>query len=216
MFPGYLSKSIIGRAQEKGLVKIKIHNIRDYTLDKHHVTDEKPYGGGPGMVLKVEPIYKSLKKIISSSRIDKKYRKIILLSPQGNKFEQSTAKKYSKLKHIILIAGRYEGLDERVNELVDEQVSIGDYVLTGGELPAMAIVDAVSRLVPGVVGKEISLAEETFAKKGFIEYPQYTRPETFEYFDWEGKKKKLTVPKVLLSGDHQKIKNWRKKNSKKR
>lgn len=216
MFPGYLDKSIIGRAQKKGLVKINIHNIRDYVLDKHRVTDEKPYGGGPGMVLKVEPIYKNLKKIISGSKIDKKYRKIILLSPQGDKFEQSTAKKYSKLKHIILIAGRYEGLDERVIELVDQQVSIGDYVLTGGELPAMVIVDAITRLVPGVVGKAISLAEETFVKKGFIEYPQYTRPEVFEFEDWQGNRKRLTVPKVLLSGDHQKIKKWRGKNSKKR
>lgn len=216
MFPGYLEKSIIGRAQEKGLVKINIHNIRDYTTDKHHITDEKPYGGGPGMVLKVEPIYRCIKKITSEARIPKKDRKIILLSPQGKKFDQKTALSYKKLKQIVMIAGRYEGLDERVLKLVDEQLSIGDYVLTGGELPAMVVVDTVARLVPGVVGKEISLAEETFARKGFIEYPQYTRPEVFEYENHKGKKKSLRVPQVLLSGDHEKIKKWRKEHSKKR
>jgi tRNA (guanine37-N1)-methyltransferase len=126
------------------------------------------------------------------------------------------ARSYKKFKQIIMIAGRYEGLDERVLKIVDEQLSIGDYVLTGGELPAMVVVDTVARLVPGVVGKEISLAEETFAKKGFIEYPQYTRPEVFEFEDIDGNKKSLRVPQVLLSGDHQKIKKWRKEHSKKR
>lgn len=216
MFPGYLNKSIMGRAQQKGLIKINIHDIRKYAVDKHRITDEKPYGGGPGMVLKVEPIYRNLKQIISRSKVGSKFRKIIILSPQGKKFDQAMAKKYTKLKHIVLIAGRYEGLDERINKLVDEQISIGDYVLTGGELPAMVMIDAIARLVPGVVGKEISLAEETFARKGFIEYPQYTRPDKFQYVDWQGIKKTASVPRVLLSGDHKKIKIWREKHSKKR
>lgn len=215
MFPGYFNESIIARAQKKRLVKINIHNIRDYTADKHRTVDEKPYGGGPGMVLKVEPIYKCLRKIISKNKGGKNInRKIILLSPQGKTFDQKTAKSCAKLDQIILICGRYEGFDERVRQLVDEQISIGNYVLTGGELPAMVLTDAITRLVPGVLGKEISLAEETFAKKGYIEYPQYTRPEILEFIDWQGNKKASKVPKVLLSGNHIEIKKWREKHSK--
>ena len=212
MFPCYLSESIIGRAQKKRLVKINIHNIRDYAMDRHKTVDDKPYGGGPGMILKVEPIYRCLRKIVKREK-KKSRRKIILLSPQGRTFSQKMARRFSELDQIVLICGRYEGFDERVRKLVDEQVSIGDYVLTGGELPAMVLVDAVTRLVPGVVGKEISLAEETFAKKGYIEYPQYTRPDIFEFIDRSGKKRKLGVPKILLSGDHEKIKEWRGKHT---
>jgi tRNA (guanine37-N1)-methyltransferase len=215
MFPGYLDESIVGRAQKKKQVKINIYNIRDYAADKYKTVDGKPYGGGPGMILKVDSIYRCLRRIVGREK-KKLQRKIILLSPQGKTFDQKTAEKFSKLDQIVLICGRYEGFDERVRRLVDEQVSIGDYVLTGGELPAMVLVDAVTRLVPGVVGKEISLAEETFAKKGYIEYPQYTRPEVFEFEDWDGKKKKLRVPEVLLSGDHKKIKEWREKQVKKK
>ena len=213
MFPGYLDQSIIGRAQQKKLVKINLHNFRDFAVDKHHTVDDTPYGGGPGMVLKVTPIYRCLKKI---TRVRKAKRRIILLTPQGKTFTQSMARRLSKLDQIVLICGRYEGFDERVRSLVDEQVSVGDYVLTGGELPAMTIIDAVTRLVPGVVGKKISLAEETFAKKGYIEYPQYTRPEIFKYPGRNKKIKVLKVPEVLLSGDHQKIKQWRNKLAKKR
>lgn len=213
MFPGYLDRSIIGRAQKKKLVKIRLHNFRDQAADKHKVVDDSSYGGGPGMVLKVEPIYRCLQKI---TRVKKKKRKIVLLSPQGKTFDQPMARRFSKLDQIVLICGRYEGFDERVRKLVDEQVSVGDYVLTGGELPAMTIVDAVTRLVPGVVGQESSLAEETFMKKGYIEYPQYTRPEEFKC-ERRGKKSEvLKVPKVLLSGDHRKIGEWRKKQAKKR
>lgn len=209
MFPGYLDESIIGRAQKKKLVKIRLHNFRDYATDKHKTVDDSPYGGGPGMVLKVEPIYRCLQKV---TRAKKKKRKIVLLTPQGKTFDQPMARRFSKLDQIVLICGRYEGFDERVRGLVDEQVSIGDYVLTGGELPAMVIVDTVARLVPGVVGKKISLAEETFAQKGYIEYPQYTRPEESKY-KRQGKVTKAKVPPVLLSGDHKKIAEWREKNT---
>ncbi|MFH2104749.1 MAG: tRNA (guanosine(37)-N1)-methyltransferase TrmD [Parcubacteria group bacterium] len=213
MFPGYLNESIIGRAQKKKLVKINTHNFRDYATDKHKTVDDSPYGGGPGMVLKVEPIFRCLQKI---TRAKKKKRKIILLTPQGKTFDQPMARRFSKLDQIVLICGRYEGFDERVRKLVDEQVSIGDYVLTGGELPAMTIVDTVTRLVPGVVGQEASLTEETFAKKGYVEYPQYTRPETFKCKVRQQKAETLKVPPVLLSGDHKKIGEWREKRAKKR
>ncbi|NQV13463.1 MAG: tRNA (guanosine(37)-N1)-methyltransferase TrmD [Parcubacteria group bacterium] len=210
MFPGYLNESIIGRAQKKKLVKINQHNFRDYATDKHKTVDDSPYGGGPGMVLKVEPIYRCLQKI---TRAKKKKRKIILLTPQGKTFDQPMARRLAKLDQLVLICGRYEGFDERVRSLVDEQVSVGDYVLTGGELPAMTIVDAVTRLVPGVVGEEASLVEETFAKKGYIEYPQYTRPEKFKCKIRQQKAEILKTPEILLSGDHRKIKEWRGKQA---
>jgi len=210
MFPGYLNESIIGRAQKKKLVKINQHNFRDYATDKHKTVDDSPYGGGQGMVLKVEPIYRCLQKI---TRAKKKKRKIILLTPQGKTFDQPMARRLAKLDQLVLICGRYEGFDERVRSLVDEQVSVGDYVLTGGELPAMTIVDAVTRLVPGVVGEEASLVEETFAKKGYIEYPQYTRPEKFKCKIRQQKAEILKTPEILLSGDHRKIKEWRGKQA---
>lgn len=191
IFDSYFNESIIKRAQNKKLVKINIHNLRDYTSDKHKTVDDSPYGGGPGMVMKIEPIFKAVKRIKG-----KKKAKVILFSAKGNKFDQKMAKRFSKLDKLVLICGRYEGVDERVAKYIaDEEVSIGDYVLTGGEIPAMIVVDAVSRLIPGVLGKEESLEE----KKG--SYPVYTRPEDFN---------KWRVPKVLLSGDHKKIKIWRK------
>lgn len=212
IFDSYLNESILKRAQKKGLIKIKIHNLRDYTSDKRRTVDDRPYGGGPGMLLKVEPIYKALQSLKSKS-------KIILLDPAGKKFNQKMAKQLSKLDRLILICGRYEGFDERVKKFVDENVSIGDYVLSGGELPAMVITEAVSRLIPGVIGKTESLKEETFSElinlktyklKNYIEYPQYTRPEIFTLG-----KKKLKVPQVLLSGDHKKIWEWKNKHVKK-
>jgi len=202
-FDSYLNESILKRAQKKGLIKIKIHNLRDYTDNKHKTVDDRPYGGGPGMLLKVEPIYKALKSIKSST----KGAKIILLDPAGKKFDQKMAKKLSKQDRLIFICGRYEGFDERVKKFVDESISIGDYVLSGGELPAMVILEAVSRHLPGVIGHEQALDEETFSKdKDYIEYPQYTRPEVF---------KNMKVPQVLLGGNHQKIKEWRGKHRKK-
>ena len=203
IFASYFQESIIKRAQKNKLVKINIHNLRDWTSDKHKSVDDKPFGGGAGMVLKVEPIYRAVKKL------KKKNSKVILLSAKGKKFDQKMARKFSKLEQIILICGRYEGVDERVaKHVADEEISIGDYVLTGGELPAMIITDAVARLVPNVISKE-SLNEESFQADGSLEYPQYTRPEVFSI-----KEKSWKVPKILLSGNHKKIADWQAKQKK--
>jgi len=211
IFYSYFSESIIKRAQQKKLVKINIHNLRDFTSDKHKSVDDSPYGGGPGMVMKIEPIFKAVKKIKKNKKT-----KIILFSPKGKKFNQKIAKRFSKLDQLIIICGRYEGVDERVAKYIaDEEVSIGDYILTGGEIPAMVIVDAISRLIPGVIAIE-SLKEESFSLENIkqavgtnYEYPQYTRPESFLPYGKTGKK--WRVPKVLLSGNHKKIKEWREK-----
>ena len=205
MFSPVLNESIIKRAQKKGKVKIFIHNLRDYTLDKHKKVDDRPFGGGSGMVLSPEPIFRAMEKI--TSRAARRAAHVVLLCPQGKKFDQKHAKKLAKRKHLILICGHYEGVDERVREkLADEEVSIGDFVLTGGELPAMVLVDAVVRLLPGVLGDKNSLKFESF-EGNLLEYPQYTRPANF---------KGLRVPAVLLSGDHKKIEGWRKLESLKR
>lgn len=206
IFESYFNESIIGRAQEKRLVNIKVHNLRDYTDDRRKTVDDHPYGGGAGMVMTVEPIFKAVNKLkVRSSKM-----KVILFSPKGKKFDQKMAKRFSKLDNLIMICGRYEGVDERVAKYIaDEEVSVGDYVLTGGEIPAMIVVDAVTRLIPGVIAKE-SLNEESFSfkkekalREENYEYPQYTRPEVFG---------KWSVPKVLLSGDHKKINEWRKRS----
>lgn len=202
IFDSYLNESIMKRAQTKQLVSFNIHNIRDYATDKHHTTDDTPYGGGPGMVMKVEPIVRNLQAIKRTKK-----SKIILLSAKGKTFTQTKARAYAKLDQLILISGRYEGVDERVTKFIDEEISIGDYVLTGGELGALVIVDAVTRLLPGVLGDDASSHDESFSKAGELEYPQYTRPE-----NWEG----LKVPEVLLSGDHAKIQKWRQDKKKKK
>ena len=205
IFDSYFNKSILKRAQQKKLVKINIHNLRDYTNDKHKTVDDKPYGGGFGMVLMIEPIVKAVKKLKN------KYKKsrIILLSAKGKKFDQKMAQQFLKLDQLIIISGRYEGVDERVAKYVaDQEISIGDYILTGGELPAMTIVDAVTRLIPRVIAKG-SLEEESFTKEKYLEYPHYTRPEKVKINN-----KERRVPKVLLSGNHQKIKQWQEKRSK--
>ena len=215
IFDSYINESILKRAKKKKLIRIKIHNLRDYTTDKHKTVDDKPYGGGPGMIFKVEPIYKALQKIRKPARISAKScaytkSKVILLTPSGKQFDQKMAQKFSKLKKLIFICGRYEGVDARVEKLVDEKISTGPYVLSGGEVAALTIIEATARLIPGVLGKHESTEEETFAEisgqKIAKEYPQYTRPENFK-----GQK----VPKILLSGDHQEIKKWREKHTKK-
>lgn len=209
IFDSYFNTSIISRAQQSRLVKVKIHDLRSWTTDKHKTVDDKPYGGGPGMILKIEPIYKAFKKIKQ-----KKKSKIILLTPTGKLFNQQKAKYYSKFDQLILLCGRYEGVDERINRFVHDKISIGNYVLTGGELPVMIMVDAITRLISGVIKPE-SLQQESFSQLGLnLEYPQYTRPEVFTYKDKHGKLKKITVPKVLLSGDHKKIEQWQKKKTK--
>ncbi len=206
IFESYFNESIIKRAREKKLIQINVHNLRDYTNNKHRTVDDRPYGGGAGMVFMVAPIFKAVKDIGSRTSKNSKKTKIILLSAKGKKFDQKMAKKFSKLDRLVLISGRYEGVDERVAKYIaDKEVSIGDYVLTGGELPAMVVVDAVARLVPGVIAKE-SLEKESFFEEKYLEYPHYTRPEEIIINN-----KKRKVPKVLLSGDHKKIEEWRGK-----
>ena len=198
MFEGPFNESIVKRAMEKNLVEIKIHDLRKWGLTERRTVDDRPYGGGVGMVLMIEPIYNALKEL------KEKESKVILLTPQGKPFKQSLAKSLSSEKHLILICGHYEGFDERIRSLVDEEISIGDYVLTGGELPAMVVVDSIVRLIPTVLKKEEAMELESFSEENLLEYPQYTRPEDF---------KGLKVPEILLSGDHQKINKWRKQEA---
>lgn len=198
MFKGPFEESILKRAQEKGLVEINIHDLRKWATDKHMSVDDKPYGGGTGMIIKVDVIGNALNSLKT------KDAKIILLTPQGKTFKQSMAKSLSKEKHLILIAGHYEGFDERIREhLVDEEISIGDYILTGGEIPAMVLVDSIVRLIPGVLVKKDAAKHESF-EDNLLEYPQYTRPD--EYKGWK-------VPEILKSGNHKKIEEWRKKQA---
>lgn len=204
IFQSYFSESILKRAQEKGAVEIAVHNLRDYATDKHKTVDDTPYGGGAGMVMKVEPFYKAVEDVKEKTNI--KNRRIILFSAKGKRFTQADAKRLMQYDQLILLCGRYEGVDERVAEHVaDEEISIGEFVLTGGELPAMIVTDAVARLLPGVLGNEMSAQTESHSEEGYLEYPQYTKPEIF--FDWQ-------VPSVLLGGHHKEIENWRKENSK--
>ncbi len=208
IFDSYLNESILRRANDKKIVKFYIHNLRDWTSDKHKTVDDAPYGGGAGMLMKIEPLYKALwaiKKI--NKKIKPSKRKIILLSAAGKTWNQALAKKYSKLDEIIFICGRYEGVDARLKNFINEEISVGDYVLTGGELPALTIIDSITRLLPGVLGNKESIVEESHSEDGITEYPQYTRPEIFAAGG-----KKYKVPSILLSGDHKKIKDWQKKN----
>jgi tRNA (guanine37-N1)-methyltransferase len=203
MFENILGESMLKIAQKKGIAKIAVHNLRDWTSDNHKTADDKPFGGGPGMVMKVEPVYLALEELgvrvqVPGSRVQRK-KKVILVTPQGKRFDQKTAKRLSKEKQLILICGHYEGIDERIRELVDEEISIGDYILTCGELPAMVLVDSIVRLIPGVLGKGESLNFESF-ERGLLEYPQYTRPAEY---------RGMKVPEILLSGDHKKIESWR-------
>ncbi len=200
MFSGPFGTGIFQRAASNGLIEVNIYNIRDYTHDKHHVVDDYPYGGGAGMVLKPEPIFEAVEKVIKEAQPDEGRLSIVLLTPQGRLFSQAVAHKLSGLRHLILICGHYEGVDERVRQhLVTDEISIGDYVLSGGELAAMVVVDTIVRLLPGVLGSEDSLEDESHTS-GLLEYPQYTRPA--EYRGW-------SVPEILLSGNHAEIAKWR-------
>lgn len=203
MFQAPFSFGILKRAIDQGLVSVNLHNIRDYTHDKHRTVDDYPYSGGPGMVLKPEPIFEAVESVTSGISAVEKGGKlpIILLTPQGRLFSQEIARDLSGYDHLILICGRYEGVDERVRQhLVTDEISIGDYVLTGGEFPAMVVVDSVVRLLPGVLGSDASSLDESHSD-GLLEYPQYTRPEVYK--GWE-------VPEILLSGNHAKIAGWRR------
>jgi tRNA (guanine37-N1)-methyltransferase len=199
MFASPLQESIIKKAADKGLVDFNIVNIRDFAEDVHKTCDDSPYGGGPGMIMKIEPIYKAMQYV----EMEKGKPKHILLTPQGRVFDEATAVRLSKLSHINLICGRYEGVDERVLQFIDEEISIGDYVLSGGEMPALVLIDAVVRHIPGALGNELSASDESHTKK-LLEYPQYTRPP--EFMDME-------VPAMLLSGNHEEIRKWRRKEA---
>ncbi len=207
IFSGFLEESLLKKAIDKGLVEVHLHNLRDFTTDKHKTVDDRPFGGGPGMVLMIEPVDKAIQAIKSK---EKGKGKVIMLSPRGERFNQEKAKELTGYDWLILLAGRYEGFDERIREhLVDEVVSIGDYVLNGGEVPAMVIIEAVSRLLPGFMSTPESLEHESFNEydeKGqpVLDYPQYTRPANYK--GWK-------VPEVLLSGDHKRIETWRRRNS---
>lgn len=200
MFKSVISESIIKRARESKVVKINIHNLRNWTHDRHKTADDRPFGGGPGMVMKPEPIFEALDDLV------KPKTRIVLLTPQGKKLNQKLVKKISKHKHLMLICGHYEGVDERVRKVVHEEISIGDYILTCGELPAMVLVDAVTRLLPGALGDKTSKLYESF-EENLLEYPQYTRPAKY---------RSMKVPAVLLSGNHKVIAEWRKKEAIKR
>jgi tRNA (guanine37-N1)-methyltransferase len=200
MVAGPITESIIGKAIDRKLIDIRLINIRDYAADPHRTTDDRPFGGGSGMVMKPEPLVAA----IGNVRENDPAARVILLSPQGKLFDQGIAFELSRLNHICLVCGRYEGVDERIrNHYVDDEISIGDYVLTGGELPALVIVDAVARLLPGVLGSNESLSEESFIT-GLLEYPHYTRPEIFENH---------RVPDILLSGNHGAIRRWRRQQA---
>lgn len=201
LFASFLNESILKKAQAKKLIRINLHDFRRCAAGKHKTVDDRPYGGGPGMILKVEPLYKCLASIKR-----KKKAKAILLSAKGKMFNQKIAQDLTREKQLILICGRYEGIDERIKKYADLELSLGPYVTMGGEVGAMVLIESISRLIPGVLGKNLSLREESYAKNlKYLEYPQYTRPPVF---------KKLKVPPVLLSGDHRKIRAWRDKYAK--
>lgn len=215
LFDSFKKESLIKKARDKKHITITIHDAREYALDVHKTVDDTPYGGGAGMVLKIEPLVRALKKIQSGKAAPQspvqsgsvRKTRIILLSPRGKQFTQKKAETYSKkYDRIIFICGRYEGVDARIKNYSDEELSLGPYILNGGEVAAMAVIEAIARLIPGVIGNKESLKEESFSPHGMLEYPHYTRPENYEGH---------RVPKVLLSGHHAKITEWRKKHTKK-
>lgn len=213
MVKGPLAEGIVGRAIGRGLIEVRVHDLRDFTTDRHRVVDDVPFGGGPGMVLKPEPMFASVEAIVAQRRAEadhaeasgERRRAIILTSPDGERLTHAVAERLSALDHLVILCGRYEGVDERVREhLATDVISIGDYVVSGGELPALVIVDAVARLRPGVVGDQASVAGDTFAAGGLLDYPQYTRPAEFRGYG---------VPPVLLSGHHAEIEKWRREQA---
>jgi tRNA (guanine37-N1)-methyltransferase len=203
MFQGFLSESLLGKAIERGLVQVKLHNLRDWSLGKHHQVDDRPYGGGPGMVLMVEPLVACVEAVRAADPLD---AHLLFLTPQGRTFHQTIAEEFSEKNRLILVCGRYEGFDQRAIDLLQpDEVSIGDFILNGGETGAMVVIDSVCRLVPGVLGDELSSHHDSFSSGNrLLEYPHYTRPPEF---------RGLGVPEVLLSGNHQAIETWRMQQS---
>lgn len=206
MFHSYLNEGILKRALDQKIISFEPRNLRDWTTDRHQSVDDTPYGGGAGMLMKIEPLYKAIKAI----KKNKKNCKVVLMSASGQRWNQQLATEYSKYKEVIFICGRYEGVDARITNFIDDEISIGDYVLTGGELPALIIMDSITRLLPGALGNNYSATEESHSEEGVLEYPQYTKPAIFKVG-----RKNYEVPDVLLSGNHQEISKWRKKNQKK-
>ena len=202
-----LTAGVVGRAIDRGTLSVQVHDLRGFTTDRHRVVDDVPYGGGPGMVLKPEPIFRALDAIAGDSRAA---GTVLLTSPQGMRFTQEVAQRLTRAERLVLLCGRYEGVDERVKARVDEEISVGDYVLSGGELPALVIVDTVARLMPGVVGDEQSVAGDSFSR-GLLDFPQYTRPQ--ELTISRAGAAALKVPDVLLSGNHAEIRRWRKREA---
>lgn len=200
MFAPTLSGSMLGIAQDKGIAEFHVHDLRDWTTDRHRTTDDAPFGGGPGMVMKPEPFFRAHRDVLAA---DPRPAMTLLMCPQGEPLDQRIVESLAAEERLVILTARYEGYDERVRTLADREISIGDYVLTGGELPAMVVVDAVTRLLPGVLGGETSTDEESFSW-GLLEYPQYTRPASFEG---------LAVPEVLLSGDHARVDGWRRRQA---
>jgi tRNA (guanine37-N1)-methyltransferase len=201
MFAGPLDESIVRRARDTGRLVLQIHNLRDYTHDRHRTVDDKPFGGGPGMLLKPEPVFEAVEHLAGDRT------RVVLLTPAGRRFSQAVARELARLEHLVLVCGSYEGFDERIREgLADDELSIGDFVLTNGALPAMVVIDAVARLLPGVLGDDESAREESFSQDG-LEYPQYTRPAEF---------RGMKVPEVLLSGHHAEIARWRAEQARQR
>lgn len=199
MFAGPLDESIIKRARQAGLLDLQLHQLRDWTHDRHKTVDDRPFGGGPGMLLKVEPIFEAVESL------QREQTRVVLMSPSGRKFDQSIARGLAQQEHLVIVTGHYEGFDERIREaLADDELSIGDYVLTNGALPAMVVIDTVTRLLPGVLGDDASSSEESFSA-GLLEYPQYTRPAEF---------RGMKVPEVLQSGNHAEIAKWRAEQAK--
>jgi tRNA (guanine37-N1)-methyltransferase len=201
MFAGPLDESIIKRARQAGLLELQLHQLRDWTHDRHKTVDDRPFGGGPGMLLKPEPIFEAVESL------QREKTRVILMSPSGRKFDQAIARELAQQEHLLIVTGHYEGFDERIREaLADDELSIGDYVLTNGALPAMVVIDTVTRLLPGVLGDDASSTEESFSH-GLLEYPQWTRPAEF---------RGMKVPDVLVSGNHAEIAKWRAEQAKKR
>jgi len=201
MFAGPLDESIIKRARQAGLLELQLHQLRDWTHDRHKTVDDRPFGGGPGMLLKPEPIFEAVESL------QREKTRVILMSPSGRKFDQAIARELAQQEHLLIVTGHYEGFDERIREaLADDELSIGDYVLTNGALPAMVVIDTVARLLPGVLGDDASATEESFSH-GLLEYPQWTRPAEF---------RGMKVPDVLVSGNHAEIARWRAEQAKKR
>jgi len=203
LFDAFLEESLIGKARARGIFEVRVKDIRDFAADRHHTVDDRPFGGGPGMVMMPEPLARAIDEAKASGPTGDSLL-TVLLSPTGRRFDQETAVRYAALSRLILVCGRYEGVDERISRTrIDEELSLGDFVLSGGEIPAMAVIEAVTRLLPGVLGKEESAEEDTFMS-GLLEYPHYTRPRVFE---------NLAVPEVLLSGNHDAIRTWRRRQS---